>query len=44
MMMLTQRRDVPSSALAAVKYNMWCAVGNTIHVVQPHQLKMEVCV
>ena len=42
MLVLTQRRDIPSSAIAAVKYNVWCAVGNTIHVVQSHHVKMEV--
>lgn len=42
LMVLTQRRDIPASAMAAVRYNIWCAVGNTVHVVQPHQIKMEV--
>ena len=42
LMVLTQRRDVPASAIAAIKYNVWCAVGNTVHVVQSYQFKMEV--
>ena len=39
---LTQRRDQAASAMTPVKYNMWCAVGNMVHVVQSFQLKMEV--
>ena len=39
---LSQRKDLPCSALAAVKFNVWCAVGNSIHVVHSHLLRMEV--
>ena len=42
--MLSQRKDLPSSAMAAVKFNVWCAVGNTIHAVHSHLFKIEVCV
>jgi len=39
---LSQRKDLPCSALTGVKFNVWCAVGNTIHVVHSHLLRMEV--
>lgn len=42
LLVLTQRRDIPASAVAVVKYNIWCAIGNTVHVVQPGLIKMEV--
>ena len=39
---LSQRKDLPCSAIAAVKFNVWCSIGNVIHVVHSHLLKMEV--
>ena len=38
----SQRRDVKCTVLAAVHLNVWCAVGNMIHVVHSHFLKKEV--
>ena len=40
----SQRRDVKCTVLAAVHFNVWCAVGNMIHVVHSHLLKKEVFV
>ena len=40
---LTQKKDLPVTAMASVKFNVWCAIGNSIHVVHSHLLKMEVC-
>ena len=41
---LSQRKDLASSAIAPVKVNVWCAIGNTVTVVHSHMLRMEVCV
>ncbi len=40
--LLSQHKDLPCTALAAVHFNVWCAVGNSIHVVHSHLFKMEV--
>ena len=39
---LSQRKDLPVTAMASVKFNVWCAIGNSIHVIHSHLLKMEV--
>ncbi|XP_064389580.1 C-Jun-amino-terminal kinase-interacting protein 4-like isoform X2 [Halichondria panicea] len=39
--LLSQHKDLPCTALAAVHFNVWCAVGNSIHVVHSHLFKME---
>ena len=39
----SQRRDFKCTCLAAVHFNVWCAVGNMLHVVHSHLLKKEVC-
>ena len=41
---LSQKKDLPVTAMASVKFNVWCAIGNSIFVVHSHLLKMEVCV
>ena len=38
----SQRRDFKCTCLAAVHFNVWCAIGNMIHVVHSHLLKKEV--
>ena len=38
----SQRRDFKCTCLAAVHFNIWCAIGNMIHVVHSHLLKKEV--
>ena len=38
----SQRREVKCTCLAAVQVNIWCAIGNVIHVVHSHLLKKEV--
>ena len=39
----SQRRDFKCTCLAAVHFNVWCAIGNMVHVVHSHLLKKEVC-
>ena len=39
---LTQRKDLPTSSMVAAKDNVWCAIGNNIHVIHSQQLRMEV--
>ena len=41
MIVLSQRKDLPLSTMAAVKFNVWCALGNTVHVVHSHLLKVS---
>ena len=38
----SQRRDFKCTCLAGVHFNVWCAIGNMIHVVHSHLLKKEV--
>ena len=38
----SQRKEAKCTCLAAVHFNVWCAIGNTIHVVHSHLLKKEV--
>lgn len=38
---LSQKKDLPVTAMASVKFNVWCAIGNSIHVIHSHLLKME---
>ena len=42
MVYLSQRKDLPVTAMASVKFNVWCAIGNSVHVIHSHLLKMEV--
>ena len=42
MLETSQRRDFKCTCLAAVHFNVWCAIGNMIHVVHSHLLKKEV--
>ena len=44
MVALSQKKNIPVTAMAAVKYSVWCAIGNTVHVLHTHHLKCEVCV
>ena len=37
-----KRHDLKCTCLAAVHFNVWCAIGNMIHVVHSHLLKKEV--
>lgn len=41
LVVLSQRKDLPATSMSAVKFNVWCAIGNTIYVVHSHMLKME---
>ena len=41
---LGQRKELPVTAMAAVKFNVWCGTGNYIHVVGGSSLKMEVSI
>ena len=38
----SQYRDFKCTCLVAVHFNVWCAIGNMIHVVHSHLLKKEV--
>jgi hypothetical protein len=38
---ISQKKDLPVTAMASVKFNVWCAIGNSIHVIHSHLLKME---
>ncbi|XP_019850321.1 PREDICTED: C-Jun-amino-terminal kinase-interacting protein 3-like isoform X2 [Amphimedon queenslandica] len=38
---IAQKKNLPVTALATVKYNVWCAIGNTIHVLHSHSLRNE---
>lgn len=39
---IAQKKNLPVTAIASVKYNIWCAIGNTIHVLHSHSLRTEV--
>ena len=39
---VSQRKEARCTFLAAVHFNVWCAIENTIHVVHSHLLKKEV--
>ena len=40
---LCQKKDAPVTCLTATKFSLWCAVGNTVYVINSRVLKMEVC-
>ena len=42
MVLLPQKKNLPVSTMASVKYTVWCAMGNSIHVLHTHHLKSEV--
>ena len=39
---LGQRKELPVTTMCAVKFNVWCGIGNYVHVVGGSTLKMEV--
>ena len=39
---IAQKKNLPVTAMVAVKYNIWCAIGNCVHVVHSHHLRNEV--
>ena len=36
------KKNLPVTTMAAVKYTMWCAIGNSVHVLHSHNLTNEV--
>ncbi len=36
------RKNLPVTTMIPVKYTMWCAIGNSIHVLHSHNLTNEV--
>jgi hypothetical protein len=38
---IAQKKTLPASTIAAVKYSVWCGVGNGIHVLHTHHLRSE---
>ena len=39
---ISQKKNLPVTTVVAVKYNIWCAVSNSIHVLHSHHLRHEV--